>query len=196
MKIELNIDASNFSDSLGKVFDSLSEEDRKQIAKEVLTKFLTEDYEAERKARSQEIIRQLREKGDSTWQNNSDKYKNMSDKEIMDCYEFKQRTNNLVTSREQMIKSITETAMGHYKELVASLVKEDEQMKNVYEKVRETIEKSFPAYVHDAMVRAFTDHFKHSYEGYMRSYQNSTMFSNELKNLYQKLNIPVPNQYQ
>ena len=164
MKIELNIDASNFGDTIVKVFENLSEEDKKQLAKEVMTKYLLEDYEAERLARYQEVIRMLREKGDSCYTNNADTYKNKTDIEIMETYQFKDKIKHLKTSREEMIKMITDTAMIHYKDLVTKSVQEDPQMIEVYEKVKAVMKESYPGYVHDAMVKAFTDHFKQSFE--------------------------------
>lgn len=189
MKIELNIDASNFGDTIQKVFENLTEEDRKELAKEVMGKYLLEDYKAERLAKSQEIIRELREKGDSSYRNNSEQYKNLTDEQIMSNYNFKDRAKNIKTSKEEMIKMITDATLIHYKDLVTQSVKEDTQMQEIFAKVKIVIQESYPGYVHDAMIKAFTEHFKHSFDTYMNQSYQYTNFNNDLQLLKNKLNL-------
>jgi hypothetical protein len=190
MKIELNIDASNFGGTIEKVFESLSEQDKKDLAKEVMAKYLLEDYQAERLARSQDIIRELREKGDNTYRNNSEEYKNKTDEEIMKTYQFNDRIKHVKTSKEEMIKLITDTALYHYKELVTKAVQEDPQLKEVYSKVRDLIEESYPGYVHDAMVKAFTEYFRTTQDALINQNHMYNSFQNDMNNLRDRLNIP------
>jgi len=190
MKIELNIDASNFGGTIEKVFESLTEQDRKDLAKEVMAKYLLEDYQAERLARSQDIIRELREKGDSSYRNNSEEYKNKTDEEIMKMYKFTDRIKNLKTSREEMIRTITDSAMLHYKDLVTKAVQEDPQMIEVYGKVKNLIEESYPGYVHDAMVKAFTEYFRNTQDILINQNHMYNNFQNDMNNLKDRLNLP------
>lgn len=190
MKVEINIDPSNFGGTIEQVFQSLTEEDKKELAKEVLSKYLLEDYKAERLAKAQEIIRNLRERGDSSWSNNSDKYKNMTDEEVIGTYEYKQRENQIKTSKEEMILTITTAAITHYKELVNDLIKNDTQLTEIYEKVKTVIEDNYAEYVKQTMMSVMTNLFSDTFKSSMENKYNLINMHNEIdqikQNLYQR----------
>lgn len=187
MKVELNIDASNFGGTIEQIFQSLTEEDKKELAKDVLSKYLLEDYKAERLAKAQEIIRNLRERGDSTWNNNSDKYKNMTDEEVMNTYEYKQRENQIKTSKEDMILAITTAAITHYKELVNNLVKNDPQMTEIYEKVKTVIEDNYAEYVKQTMMSVITNLFSDTFRSSMENRYSLLNMHNDIDQIKQAL---------
>lgn len=189
MKVELNIDASNFGDTIGKIFETLSEEDKKELAKDVMQKYLLEDYRAERLACSQEIIRNLRDRGDSSYSNNAEKYQKMTDEEVMETYEFKNRSRSIVTSKETMIKEISAEAIRHYRSTVAEMVKNDQQFTDIYEKVKETISENYADYVKESMIVFVTSMFKNNFETMMNGVYKQNNLEMCMKNVHDRLNL-------
>lgn len=155
MKVELTIDSSNIGETLVDLFKNLPQEKKEEIASQVLEKWLTQPYDIERKAAGQKIIRELRERGDSTWKDNSDEYRKKKDEEIYGSYEFSQRMRNFKSSKEEMILSITQSSIEHYKKITQEKIQNDEQLKKIMEIAFEEIKKDFPKYVHDAICSFF-----------------------------------------
>lgn len=146
MKIELEVDASTLHETIGETLRSLSAEKREEICVSVLTKWLAEPHDAERKAFAEKI--------------RNDGSCNRYSRKEFDPYEFDKRMRAFKSTREKMIEEIALASVETFKKKVTNLVETDEQLAAKYAIVRDVIVQNFPAMVQAAMVSWFANSFK------------------------------------
>jgi hypothetical protein len=149
MQITMNIDASQMSENLVDILKTLTENQRKEIAKETLLAWLKEPNDKEHSAYSREIINTIRA---DRW---NEKYKTCSDLEIMETYDYKQKIKNFPTTKEIMVKTITQETIKFYQEEISKFIKKDETVRTILEITLAKIKDDFPKYIHDTLVHHF-----------------------------------------
>lgn len=151
MQITMNVDASQMSESVVEILKSLNEEQRKDIAKDILVKWLQEPNSFEHAAHSREVIIRLR--NDYYYKND---FKDASDEDIKQHYKYKEEIKKYPTAKEVMVGEITNQIVSYYKEEVVNFIKNDETVNNILAVTLAQIKEDFPKYVHNAMVYYFT----------------------------------------
>jgi O6-methylguanine-DNA--protein-cysteine methyltransferase len=177
MQIVLNIDQTNIGETVEEIFRSLSDEDKKEVAKQVMLETLRKPSEVERINFENELIKSLIK---------ADGYPK-TEKDARDSYAFTERRSKFKTSSERMIESISAGALVHYKELAASLVKEDPVLSDAISKMLETFKTEFPNMVQLAM----SAYFASQMQGIASALLTSSTTQYSVQDLARKLNVQL-----
>ena len=148
MQITLNIDATNFGSTIEEVFRGLSEHDKKEVATKVMMDVLTQPNGAERLAYEEQAIAQIMA------QKANDSYRRTdydTPEKTRATYDFRERMAKYQSTRELMVKEITSQAVQQYKNSVVELVANDENLKTIYEEVKQQLVASYPQMVQAAL---------------------------------------------
>lgn len=152
MQITLNIDSANIGGTVEQVFATLSESDKKDLAKHVMLEVLTTPMAAERKAFERQVMDELiaQYKNDSYQGNRITNYE-----QARSSYKYRERMEKFVSSSDRMLRLITTTATNHYTEIVTAMVKEDPQTQEVFAQMREQFVADLPKMIQMAMAANF-----------------------------------------
>lgn len=150
MQVTLNIDATNFGSTIEEVFKGLSEQDKKEVATKVMMDVLTQPNGAERLAYEEHAIKQImaQKANDSYHRGDYD-----TAEKVRKSYDFRDRMSKYQSTRELMVKEITSQAIQQYKNSVVELVANDENLKTVYEEVKQQIVANYPQMVQAALTQ-------------------------------------------
>lgn len=148
MQITLNIDATNFGTTIEEVFRGLSEQDKKEVATKVMMDVLTQPNGAERLAHEEKVIAQLMASKVNDSYNRADY---STPEKTRNTYDFRERMAKYQSTRELMVKEITSQAVQQYKNSVVELVANDENLKTIYEEVKQQIVANYPQMVQAAL---------------------------------------------
>ena len=147
MEVKLNIEGSDMSMQLTDILSKMSEIDKRDLAKELLTNWLREPVTHERKVFEEKLLDNLEEE-----QEKNNAYNKQSREKLKDSYDFRERSRGFKSIKEQMVGIIVEEAIKYYKDQITELIKNDSQMNEIFEMTKDTIKENYPKYVHDAMV--------------------------------------------
>ena len=150
MKLELTIDATNIKETLGDTFKSITPEEKKKLALEVMKGWLAEPYDLERQAWVQEKLVEARNG------RYKEEFVGKSDAQVMDHYNVRESFKNFVSSREFMINTITSEITSHYKKEISAMIESDPKIQAMKEVTMEEIRENFPKYSHDALMYWFS----------------------------------------
>jgi len=162
MEVTLKIEAHQLSDTVIDLFKTLTTEQRMELARSTLEKWFLEPYGAERLAYSQKVMQELRSKHVRVYLNGcygSEMYfddPKVTDEQLFSSSEYRDRMTKFRSSREEMVTSIVEAAVAHYKAQVEELVKNDPTLTTGFEKVKEHITATFPHMMQAALVSWFS----------------------------------------
>lgn len=167
MQITLNIDASNFGDTIAEVFQHLTDEQKQELAKQALIKWLEEPYTVEYSAKKEGIFNQLRLRStvrdENSWKDIP--AKEATDVELERSREFKEMIKDWKSSKQIMVEETTKTIVDYYKNYTKSFIETDEQTQTVLKEAIAKVTEQYPATIHDAIMFWFS--------GYMHTIQNS-----------------------
>lgn len=167
MQITLNIDASNFGDTIAEVFQHLTVEQKQELAKQALTKWLEEPYTVEYSVKKEEIFNQLRLKETvrdiNSW--TDIKTKDATDLQLERSREFKELIANWKSSKQIMVEETTKIIVDYYKNYAKEFIEKDEQTQKVLQEAIAKVTEQYPATIHDAIMFWFA--------GYMNTIQSS-----------------------
>ncbi len=166
MKLELNIDSSQIGGTIVETFNLLTQEDRKELAKQVMLEWLREPHDIERQIKEQQVLEQTRAKmkeeylaarsrGYGYGDNNPD---NMNDQQIKDRSEYRVHFQSWRSTRERMIETVVQATLEHYKEAVTVLVCTDPQLEAKLEQVKAQTVNLFPQIVQSCLMQWFSSH--------------------------------------
>jgi len=189
MQVVINIDSANFGSTVEDLFKSLTTEQKGEIAKDLIVKWLSEPSGFERAAYEQSLIDQVKAgtiKIGSSYDNVD--WTKKDDNEIRGSYQFNDKMKGYKSSRERMIEDITSAASRTFSENITTLVKEDEQLKQKWEIVKEEIAKNFPAMVQSAMISYFIGNMQEIQTSMYNLRTNVDSLNYFKDNIQQKLN--------
>jgi len=148
MEVTINIDS--LRGNIEQVFESLSSEEKKELAKEVMLKVLTEALAGERLAYENILADRLYEAA------KKDSYSHVNSlDEVRQSYKFRDGMQKFKSSSERMLETITREATENFKAQVTDLVKNDPQLQQVMAVVREQFIADFPTLVQATMATYF-----------------------------------------
>ena len=156
MDITLKIDSSNLGETVVDLFKNISTEKKEALATEILSNWLKEPYDIERKAFEEEAKREALKKVLAPSSYSDYDRKNYGTMEtIHNSEQYRSLMRGFVSTKEEMVKAITEEATKIYREKVVEYVKTDKQLQKVMDATMETVKEDFPKFVHDAMMYWF-----------------------------------------
>ena len=151
MQLVLNVDNLNFDDTIGNVFAALTEDDKRDIARQCMLEVLRNPSVHERQVEEERVALML---VDQEMRSSYPSFKTTQDAKA--SYKFREAMAKYKTSTEQMVEMIVQATVKNYKELVEELVKEDEQLKEIYALVRDQAAKDFPRLIEACMISYFS----------------------------------------
>lgn len=164
MKIEINIDAHDLDGTIVGVFNSLTEEEKKDMAKEAMKKWLDEPHRIEEQAKYNLLLPEFKERyknsGETIYVNGWRKVHECTDDQIIKTSEFQKLVANFKSSKDEMIAAITKETIDHYRFMATEMVKTDPQLQKIMQQTLEGIKQDFPKFIHDAMLYWFTQNMQ------------------------------------
>lgn len=149
MQITLNIDSTNIGATVEQVFQTLSEETKSELAKQVMLEVLRNPVGAERTSYERKVVEDL-----LAYNKSKGNYDNTEEK-VRSSYEYRQKMERFKSTSERMIEEIVSSTIKHYKKLVDDLVKSDPQIQSQWEQVREKFVADFPNLMQMTMATYF-----------------------------------------
>ncbi|MHA2264019.1 MAG: hypothetical protein ACXAEN_16620, partial [Candidatus Thorarchaeota archaeon] len=119
-----NIEAGQLGDTIVDLFKNLSDEQREALALQVLEKWVEEPTSVEKDLAKVELLRKYRCKLGGYIHNK----KYQTDEEILRCYDFQKELNNVKTSKELMIREVTDQLNKFFKDKVETVVKDSDRV--------------------------------------------------------------------
>jgi hypothetical protein len=170
MKIEINLDSNNIGETVLDIFKNLKEEDKHQIALQVLKNYILEDPKIERAIEEDKILQTLK----------LDSYnKDKSDTELRNSYSFIDKCRSIQLSKEIMVKELTNAAITTYKQEIINLVKEDKVLQEAYDSIRKALIEDYPNMVKETMMQIVSNNFSTLFQtGMMQAYKLSQLEQN------------------
>ena len=192
IQITFNIDSANIGSTVEDVFKSLTADDKRELARGIMMEVLTTPNNAERLAFEQQVVEQLiREYENASYP--SDRIRTES--EARCSHRFRERMTKFESSRDRMMRMIVEETTKLYKDMVAELVKNDEQTQAVLADAQASFIKAFPLLCQQAMNSFFVSRMSEIAIAMNTSFMQQTnmrMFSDDVRNALAAHGIAVP----
>lgn len=145
MQVTLNIEAGQLGNTVVELFQSLDQDQRKEIATEVLTKWLQDPTSVEMAAEDSKALYYARSK--SSWSN-----KDKSAEQLRVTSEYTDYFKEHPTSKQMMIGQIKDEIVKHYQSVVNKVVIEDPKTQDMAKEVGQIVKDTLPKMIHDAMM--------------------------------------------
>lgn len=147
MKLELEVDEGSVGKTVEEILKSLTPEKKLEVAREVAKEWLANNiHKNERQLHEKTVIDKIRQ--ENYWR---DKPEN----DIRNSHAFDSGMREFQSSRDIMVKAISQEVTNYYKELVRELVEKDPVFLAMREEVGKVVKESFPKMVHDALLHWF-----------------------------------------
>lgn len=144
MKIELEVDPKDLTKSLKEILDTLSPENRLELARRAMESWLREPYDIERKVKEQQEVERIK---------NQHSYgRKETEEEIRSGYQLREAMRDWKSTKEQMITTVTQEIASSYKAQVKEVIESDPKIQAMKEEVVKIVKETFPTMVHEAMV--------------------------------------------
>lgn len=160
MKIELDVNPGDLAKSITDIMNSLTPEQKLEIARQTMEKWLKEPYDIERQSKEREVISNIQ----ATMPSYRDKE---TEAQIRKGYDFQERMRGFRSSKEVMIKTITEGIVESYKTEVKKIIESDPKIQAMKDEVVAVIKETFPKAVHDGMVKWMASSMQTMFESTM-----------------------------
>lgn len=183
MQLTINVSEADFGHELKEIMDSLSPEEKKDIAREVLSKALNEVTDSQRTLREkeEEVFVKIR-KG---FYNEKDKQQPAE--QLRTHYDYKKLMEATKSTKELALEDILKSAVATFKELSTTMVKEDEELKKIWIAATAQIKEDFPKYVHDAVVYYFASQLDSMKNGIMSASMMAQNAAMSIESIRQRL---------
>ena len=148
--------------SLQKMFESLTEEDIKEVAKQALLKYLTDivDYDKERyKFEYLEYVKKygITSSEYSYYNITKEKIESMTDQQIFNSDGFKQMMRKYKSPKESKFEQINELIKSELKTQALKYIQDNKDIDELMSNQKEIIKQDFPVLVSDVMSRVAFD---------------------------------------
>jgi hypothetical protein len=189
IELTLQINAENMGSTLEPIFATLSLEEKKAIATQVLTKFIEEPYLGELQVKKTNFAIQKRTNRAYKGYNPQVYATEMTDDEIVKewAYEFNEYCNKNKGSKQIMVEDVLQAAVSTFRERTTEMVKNNEELKVIFAQVAEKMKEDFPKLVHDIMMTWFTTQLTGAMALASQSLQQSNMNTEYLQDIRNKL---------
>lgn len=184
MQVTLNIDTAQLGDTLVDLFQSLTNEQKQELALKILGQWLEQPYQVERAAHEQEIFRKMREITD--W-NGKLQYANVTDEKLRHEYKYSELMKGFESSREKMVREITAQVISHHKQQITESIQTDEKLNQIMTSTFDVIRDNFPNMVRDAVIAWFAQNMSGIASMAASSFNTATNTDTMLRQLNESL---------
>jgi len=186
MKVILDIDSSQLGDTVIDLFQNLTKAQKEKIAGQILKEHLKEPYQAERDAYEQETLRKYRKemKYETSF---GKRIEELTDDELRDNYQFKDRMKRFVSTKEEMVRQVTQETIDFYQERVRDYIEKDSKVKETFAKILKEVEVGFPDYVRNAMSGWFASQMNKVFVNIEDEYTESSAMKTQINELSEKV---------
>lgn len=163
--ITLTINLENeqlLNGSLQNIFESLSDEDMKEVAKQALVKYLTDvvDYDKERYKHEQ--IKNVRENGItgltySYYNKTKENIAHLDDNGIMNLEGFREIMNKYKSPKESQFEKLNELVKDELKQKANTFIKDNIDLNTLLEDQQNIVKENFPTMVSEVMTKLTFD---------------------------------------
>lgn len=184
MELKLNISDADFGAELKQIIDSLTLEEKKEIAKEVMVKCLNEITDCQRTLMEKEkqVFEQIKNQMSSY-----DTDKSKTPEQLRTHYKYAALMLEVKSPKEEAIKEILFAATSSFKEQAKNLIDTDEKLKQLWDVTSEEIKKDFPKFIHDAMMYWFSSHLGNMQMGIQNSLMQAQNAAFSLKTIESRM---------
>lgn len=165
MNVTLEIKGADLSKEVGTILSELSKEEKIALARDIMLTWMKTPLDQERTVYRNQVIDKLIEEKKSSnsynWRADHEKPEGRPAFEKEYEYEISRRMGSFKSSKEQMIEMVVSESIAHYKSLVTELVKTDQQLADIWEKMKPKLEEQFPRMVHDSVTNFFAGQMQH-----------------------------------
>lgn len=147
MQVAIQVDPTQLQGDIHAVFDSLTLEQRTDVAKDILRSWLDMPYGAEREYREARAAAIFEKRYPHTAFTKDD-------------WRYRDILKEIPAPREQIVVAITDAMIEQAKAEITKLVAEDPQVQAHVKAAGEFIRENYPKFVHDATVAAMTVQMK------------------------------------
>jgi hypothetical protein len=156
MKIELNIEPSQIGETVIDVFKTLTPEDKKEMAIQIMREWLKEPSLFESCNFEQQLIHEYRtgiRKPNSTY----DKFdENTPESTIRNDYYFKKSVEEYKTSKQGLVEATKREMLVYYNEEIAKELKLDVTINKIKEETYKELTANFPRIITEVLIMAFS----------------------------------------
>ncbi len=157
MELKIEVNDAEAGQSVMKILDSFTWEERKELALKVMREWLQEpiSYEKDNGAKNAAIVRYLKEHGDYA-------VKNLSVDEMKNHPAWAEAMEKKFPhSKAVMIQEIVEQVVKAYTDEVVKMVRDDEGIQQMKHQVLDGVRENFPAMMEKAVMQFFVDGLTH-----------------------------------
>lgn len=148
MKLELEIDEGSVGKTVEEILKSLAPEKKLEVAREVMKEWIANNiHKNERELQAKAVIEKMRQEG---------YWRDKSENDIRGSHQFDTAMREFRSSKDIMVKTISDEVTRYYERLVKELVEQDPVFLAMREEVGKVVRESFPKMVHDAMLHWFS----------------------------------------
>lgn len=156
MKVEIEIEASQMGETVVELFNSITAEEKKQIAIDIMSDFLKNPYKRGAEENREKALTDILENGTS-WDKKTLSELGSRD-EMLKHSLVTNKAEKMPNVKGQMIENVTDAVKKHLLEHVDIMVKSDPEVQEILKVTMEVIKKDLPKYMHDAMMAWFCSH--------------------------------------
>lgn len=184
MQLTINVSEADFGTELKEIMNSLSQEEKKEIAKTVFLKTLNEVTDSHRTLieKEQEVFKKIQ---DSLYSSSKSEYD--TPEKMRKHYKYEEFMRVAKSPKEEAIAAILSTGVATFKELATQMVREDEGLKKIWNACSDQIREDFPKYIHDAMIYYFASHLGNMQSGIQHAVMQANNAAMSLENINRRL---------
>lgn len=175
MKVQIDVDEGAVGKTVEEILKNLPAEKQQELAREVMKEWLAENiHKNERGLHEKEVLAKLRQ--DPYWGSKSEEA-------IRASHSFETAMREFRSSRDIMVKAISDQVITYYKEMVKDLVEKDPVLAAMREQVASVVRESYPKMVHDALLHWFSGRMNavmDETQNALRQIPDITSFQNKL----------------
>jgi len=176
MEIKFNVDASKIAEDVSTILKSLTEQERKDLAKEALLQWITKPCDADREIFELHLIQKIKAEHSG--------YRNDTDERIREGYQFREGIKTYRSKYSIMMEEVQKEAIAYQKTLIKDHVAQDPEIKKQMDEALAKVKDNFGSYVHDAMMAWFCSNMQTMAAGMA----TALMQSDRANNMYQDMN--------
>jgi hypothetical protein len=151
MQVTLNVDPGVVGLELGEIFKSLTDDQKNQIAVQVLKDFLNQPFDIEIRAKEKEIIEKIRNKPRSSWDTSGPK----TDEQCREDSDYKEWRRSYRDSRTSMIEDITLAAKTEQQKVIKEMVVNNPDIQKTIQEEVDKFTEAFPEMAKQALTGMF-----------------------------------------
>lgn len=144
MEIKFDIDASQMDETLVEIFKNISQEQKEEIARDVLRGWLSENAPMSVEERQKIILKQMQDEDihDGTKHTNA---------QIVESYEFNRRMREVSSLKDIILKEVHKDVYEYYKKVIQYEIENDPAMQEMKDEAYKAILSNMPAIMVNAM---------------------------------------------